>query len=105
MLNKNSNLKKGECMSDVREIPVGDEQEAGTELTREQLKRQDFVDNAINNLIQELLPESAKKELFLAGGDLHRWDIEMIGVVRDAIEAEFVKSGYCTEQEFYPYIE
>ncbi|MDO9289891.1 MAG: hypothetical protein Q7T83_13990, partial [Thermodesulfovibrionales bacterium] len=43
------------------------------ELTEEQIKRQDSVDNAIYQLIQELNPTA----------DEIRWDIEMIGEVRD----------------------
>jgi len=43
------------------------------ELTSEQIKRQDSVDNAIYHLIQELNPTA----------DEIRWDIEMIGDVRD----------------------
>jgi len=39
------------------------------ELTEEQIKRQDSVDNAIYQLIQELNPTA----------DEIRWDIEMIG--------------------------
>jgi hypothetical protein len=33
------------------------------------------------------------------------WDIEVIGEVRDVIQAMLVGRGICTEQEFYPYIE
>ena len=56
-------LKKGENM-------------AMKELTDEQTKRQDFVDNAIYHLIQEVNPT----------GKPVAWDIEMIGDVRDVIE-------------------
>ena len=66
-----------------------------TELTDQQITRQDFVDNVIYNLINELIPSD--KEMV--------WDINAIGEVRDAIQAILVGRGLCTEQEFYPYIE
>ncbi len=65
------------------------------ELTGQQIKRQDFVDNAIFNLISELTPSDKKME----------WDIEFIGEVRGAILTKLVEKGICSEQEFYPYIE
>ena len=65
------------------------------ELTEQQIERQDFVDNAIYDLINELIPSDKEME----------WDIEVIGEVRDAIQAQLVERGLCTEQEFYPYIE
>lgn len=65
------------------------------ELTKQQIERQDFVDNAIFNLINELIPSDKEME----------WNIEFIGVVRDAIQTRLVEKGICSEQEFYPYIE
>jgi hypothetical protein len=65
------------------------------ELTDQQISRQDFVDNAIHDLINELIPSDNEME----------WDIEVIGEVRDVIQAMLVGRGICTEQEFYPYIE
>lgn len=65
------------------------------ELIDQQISRQDFVDNAIHDLINELIPSDKEME----------WDIEVIGEVRDAIQAQLVGRGFCTEQEFYPYIE
>lgn len=65
------------------------------ELTKQQIERQDFVDNAIFNLINELIPSDKEME----------WNIEFIGVVRDAIQTRLVENGICSEQEFYPYIE
>ena len=64
------------------------------ELTSAQLERQDIVDSQIFELLQELVPSGLVLE----------WDIELIGEVRDVIQDEFVKRGWCTEQEFYPYI-
>lgn len=66
------------------------------ELTEEQTKQQDFVDNAIYSLIQELNP--ADKEI--------AWDIEMIGEVRDVIEDWIVERLKITdEQGFYAGVE
>lgn len=63
------------------------------ELTKEQIERQDFVDNVIFNMINELIPSDKEME----------WNIESIGEIRDAIQSQLVERGFCTEQEFYPY--
>jgi hypothetical protein len=65
------------------------------ELTDKQIERQDLVDNAIFDLLKTLNP--TKKRL--------KWDIEVIGSVRDIISDYFETSGICKEQKFYPYIE
>ncbi len=65
------------------------------ELTDQQIARQDFVDNAIYDLINELIPSDKEME----------WNIEVISEVRDAIQTMLVGRCICTEQEFYPYIE
>lgn len=65
------------------------------ELTAQQIERQDFVDNAIFDLINKLIPSGKETE----------WDIEIIGEIRDAIQTKLVERGICSEQEFYPYIE
>ena len=65
------------------------------ELTNAQIERQDFVDNAIFELLRELQP--AAKDI--------DWDIEKIAEVRDSIAALFEQNGICTENDFYPYIE
>jgi hypothetical protein len=65
------------------------------ELTAQQIERQDFVDNAIFELINELILSEKEME----------WDIEAIGEIRDAIQSQLVEKGFCTKQEFYPYIE
>ena len=65
------------------------------ELTELQIARQDFVDNAIYELINELIPSDKKMD----------WDINAIGDVRDAIQAMLVERDICSEQEFYPYVE
>ena len=64
------------------------------ELTGQQIERQDFVDNAIFNLINELIPSGKEME----------WDIDSIGEIRDSIQSQLVEKGFCTEKEFYPYI-
>lgn len=65
------------------------------ELTAQQIERQDFVDNAIFDLINELIPSDKEME----------WNIEAIGAIRNTIQSQLVERGFCTEQEFYPYIE
>ncbi|MEK6581949.1 MAG: hypothetical protein AABY50_07980 [Nitrospirota bacterium] len=66
------------------------------ELTSEQIERQDSVDNAIYQLIQELNPTV----------DEIRWDIEMIGDVRDVIGDWIVERLKITdEQNFYAWVE
>lgn len=63
------------------------------ELTRKQIKRQDFVDNEVFELIQKLLPQSKQME----------WDIEVIGTVRDVIREQVVDEQKLTsEMKFYP---
>jgi hypothetical protein len=66
------------------------------ELSRKQIKRQDFVDNSIFELLQDLNPTNDELE----------WNIEIIGQIRDSIRSYFVdKVQNFIEQEFYPYIE
>ncbi|MBT9537088.1 MAG: hypothetical protein IVZ94_03045 [Nitrospirae bacterium] len=66
------------------------------ELTEEQIKRQDSVDNAIYQLIREINP--VDKEI--------AWDIEMIGEIRDVVREWMVERLKITdEQVFYPYLE
>lgn len=64
------------------------------ELKTKQIERQDFVDNAIFKLINELIPSDNEME----------WNIEAIGEIRDSIQSQIVTRGFCTKQEFYPYI-
>ena len=61
-------------------------------MTDEQLKRQDFVDNAIFSLIQEINPTSQTIS----------WDIEMIGNIRDTLVQELEKKLGISEFEIYP---
>ena len=64
-------------------------------LTKKQIKRQDFVDNQIFELMQKLLPASKTVE----------WDIEAIATIRDVIQEQIVdKQELMSEVQFYPYI-
>ncbi len=61
--------------------------------TEDQLKRQDFVDNQIYDLVKRLVP--SKREI--------EWDIEMIPDIRDNIQYWLVgKYKIVDELEFYP---
>lgn len=65
------------------------------ELTDEQIKRQDFVDNAVYHMIREVNPT----------GKMIAWNIEMIGDVRDVIRQWLVeRMNITSEQSFYPYL-
>lgn len=67
-----------------------------TILNDSQIERQDFVDNAIFNLIISLNTTDT----------LINWNIEMIGEIRDVLTAWYVhKLKITTEQAFYPYLE
>lgn len=65
------------------------------QLTEKQIRRQDFVDNEVFELMQKLLPRSKKM----------KWDIEAIGAIRDAIREQIVnKQKIVSEEQFYPYL-
>jgi hypothetical protein len=62
-------------------------------LSEDQIKRQDFVDNEIYDLVKRLTP--SKREV--------GWNIEMIGDIRDTIQHWLVdKYKIVDELEFYP---
>ena len=62
-------------------------------LSEDQIKRQDFVDNQIYDLVKRLIPPESEIE----------WDIEMIGDIRDTIEHWLVdRYKMVDELEFYP---
>ena len=62
-------------------------------LNEDQIKRQDFVDNKIYELVNQLVPSEKKIG----------WNIEMIGDIRDTIQHWLVdKYGLVDELEFYP---
>lgn len=66
------------------------------ELTDKQIDRQDFVDNAVYQLIQKVNPT----DIFI------EWDIEVIGEIRDVIREWIVERMKITdEQKFYPYLD
>jgi len=66
------------------------------ELTDKQIDRQDFVDNAVYQLIQKVNPT----DIFI------EWDIEVIGEIRDVIKEWIVERMKITdEQKFYPYLD
>ncbi len=66
-----------------------------TEFTRKQLNRQDFVDNKIFELMQELTPNGKKLE----------WNIDAIGSVREVAREYLVdEKKKANEMEFYPYL-
>lgn len=58
--------------------------------TPAQIERQDYVDNQIFALIQELAPIEIE------------WDMEIIGEVRDHIEEYLAVVYGVPEREFYP---
>ncbi len=61
--------------------------------TPRNIARQDFVDNKIFELVNELLPQHKKID----------WDIEVIADVRDAVfSAVSEKVGGLGERKFYP---
>lgn len=75
------------------------------ELTDEQIKRQDLVDNACYHLIRQLIP-SIDSPSKLNEDEHLDWDIELITKVRLAVqEVICVDLGICEEIEFYPYME
>lgn len=64
-------------------------------LTDQQIGRQDLLDNLIFKLLNNLAPEESNL----------KWDIELIGEVRDYIRTVLVDNlKLMTEMEFYPYI-
>ncbi len=70
--------------------------EPKNELTKNQLKRQDFVDNTIHELLRSLNPSQEEIE----------WNIELIGEIRDVVRQVLVEHLEVTdEMTFYPYIE
>ena len=67
-----------------------------TELTKKQIDRQDYIDNAIYHLVRDLNPSSRYID----------WNIEMIGDIRDMIEVWLVRElELCSDMEFYPYLQ
>ncbi|HVX15925.1 MAG TPA: hypothetical protein VHC22_32375 [Pirellulales bacterium] len=63
------------------------------ELSDEQCRRQEDVEDAIWALLQEL------------AGKKVEWDVSLFAAVRDVISQEFDTRGIMSEMEFYPFIE
>lgn len=64
-------------------------------LTKKQLARQDFVDNKIFELMQDLALNGKKL----------KWDIEAIGSVRDVVREYLVnEKKVFSDVEFYPFL-
>jgi hypothetical protein len=62
-------------------------------LSEDQIKRQDFVDNQIYDLVKGLIPSTKEIE----------WDIEMIADIRDTIQHWLVDQYKIVDEfEFYP---
>ena len=62
-------------------------------MTREQINRQDLVDNAIYQMIHDTNP--IEEEI--------PFDIEMIGMIRDTVEKVLIDFNVIkTEAEYYP---
>jgi len=65
------------------------------ELTKEQLERQDFVDNQIYNLMLRLNPTNENLN----------WNIEFISRIRNEVQDIFnTDLKLCDENSFYPFI-
>lgn len=79
-------------------------------LTAEQISRQDHVDNAVFNLVSELLPEKYRS----AQEKSVQWDIQWISELREQIE-EILRASLGIEpftekaeefgMEFYPFLQ
>jgi DNA polymerase sigma len=62
-------------------------------LSEDQIRRQDFVDNEIYDLVKRLVPSTREIE----------WNIEMIADIRDTIQHWLVdRYNIVDEFEFYP---
>lgn len=65
-------------------------------LTDKQIRRQDFVDNAIYDLIERINPTE----------NMVQWNIEEIALIREALKNVVVQRlGLCDELTFYPFFE
>ena len=63
------------------------------DFTEDQIKRQDFVDNEIYDLVKRPFPSRSEIE----------WEIEMIGDIRDTIQHWLVNQYKVVDElEFYP---
>lgn len=60
-------------------------------MTDKEISRQDFVDNAIFGLIQEINPTDKTID----------WDIDFIGEIRDVILNRFLKANICVLKRIF----
>lgn len=72
------------------------------ELTSAQIERQDIVDNEIYDLICNLSPLETNESIL--------WDIETIGIIRDALIDHYESVAMACglefdKKEFYPWVE
>lgn len=66
-----------------------------TNLTKKQLMRQDFVDNKIFELMQELMPNGKKL----------KWNIDAISSVREVIRKYLAdEKKMVSNMKFYPFL-
>ena len=66
-----------------------------SKLIKQQIERQDFVDNEIFALLQKILSPLEKIT----------WNIEMVGAVREVMRTQIVeKKKVMNEMQFYPYL-
>lgn len=64
------------------------------ELSIDEIRRQDFVDNKIFELVNDVNPKSQNIG----------WNIEMIGQIRDVIAIWLTDElKVCSKKDFYPY--
>jgi hypothetical protein len=62
---------------------------------KEKIRKQDFVDNVINDMIHTLNP--TKKFI--------KWNIKVISDIRSILNKYYVEElRLCTDEDFYPYI-
>lgn len=64
------------------------------ELTEQDIKRQDFVDNTIHDFLSKI-----------SEGKISEWSIDDIGMIRDVVEIIICRDHeLMTEEQFYPSI-
>jgi len=82
-------------------IGFGDDQNEPGELTRQQLNRQDYVDNLLTGTVNSLIAD-------IPNTNFIQYDSELIGSIRDHIFDVLCKHEILKEADlihFYPYIQ
>lgn len=69
------------------------------ELTKQQIERQEFVDNTLSHAVAELMPKGIGPDY------VHIHFANQIGAFRTAVSERVKDLEIMTEQEFYPFIE